>query len=337
MLNILETQRKLIAAALPSGFESPQAALLAEMARPFVDEVFVDTLGNVICHKKGKGKKLMMPAHMDVIGFMSLFVDKDGFIRFTTIGGHVMGTLINTPIRFENGVKGCIRYDDKADVAKTSTMGIDKNKLYIDIGAKDYDEAAALVPVGSVAVFDADAVEIAGGNIMTPYADDLMACVVLLLTMEQMGDSPNDLYYVFTVQEERGLLGAKTAAYRIEPDMAVAVDLTRTGDTPGEEVKMEVYLGKGPAIKIKDSGTLANPQVIEHLRAAAKKAKIAYQNEILLSGSTDAALIQRVKGGIVTGTISIPGRHIHTPGETVNIKDVQQAAKLLATAAMMEI
>lgn len=337
MLNILELQKKLVAAALPSGFEGRQADVLEELARPYVDEIYRDALGNVICHKKGPGKRLMMPAHMDVIGFIATYVDDKGFIRFATIGGHTPLLLINTAVRFEGGVRGCIRYAGEDPVGSRKMGAVDIGDLYIDIGAKDQAEAESLIHVGDVAVFDYEPVAVAGGNIMTPYADDLMACIVLLLTMEQMGDSPNDLYYVFTVQEERGLLGAKTSAHRIAPHMAIAVDLTRTGDTPTETVPMEVSLGKGPAIKIKDSGTIANPQVVRHLRAAAEKAGIAYQDEILLAGTTDAASIQRVRDGVLTGTLSIPGRNIHTPGETINENDVIQAAKLLAAAAMTEI
>ena len=338
MLNILETQQKLIACALPSGFEEPQAALLAELARPFVDEITVDTLGNVICRKKGKGKRIMMPGHMDVIGFLAVYIDKKGYIRFTNIGGHTPAFLLGTPVRFENGVKGTICASEKIDNNKPP-MAAELLDLYIDIGAKDYDEAAALVDVGDVCVFDTEAVAVAGGNIMTPYADDLMACIVLLIAMEELQgkQSPNDLYFVFSTQEERGLKGAKVCAQHLKPDMGIAVDLTRTGDTPAETVKMEVSLGKGPTIKIKDSSHICNPQVVQLLRAAAKKAKIPYQDEILLAGGTDAAAIQKSPGGVPAGVISIPGRNIHSPGEMINAKDVELAGKLLAAACMMEI
>lgn len=340
MLNILETQKKLVSVALPSGYEMPQAKVLEALAKPFVDEMYYDTLGNLICVKKGKagGKKVMMPAHMDVIGFVVTFIDKNGFIRFAPIGGHLPAMLISTPVRFENGIQGCIQASDKVEYGKP-VGAVSILDLYIDIGAKDYDEAAALVKVGDVAVFDSQPALMAGGNMMTPYADDLAACIVLLIAMEELKgkECPNDLYFVFSVQEERGLLGAKVAAYHIQPDMGIAVDLTRTGDTPGETVKMEVSLGKGPTVKIKDSSFICSPQVVNHLRDAAKKAKIPYQNEVLLAGGTDGAAMQRSRGGVVSGVISIPGRNIHTHGEIVNLKDVELAGKLMAQAVMMEI
>ena len=340
MLNILETQQKLIKCALPSGFEKPQAELIAEIAAPFADEIYTDTLGNLVAVKKGvgNGKKLMLAGHMDVIGFLIVHIDKNGFVRFTNIGGHTPAFLAGTVVRFENGVRGCIMASDKVENSATISS-VDMLDLYIDIGAKDYDEAKSLVEVGDVCVFDAEAVSIAGGNIMTPYADDLMACIVLLLAMEELSDKevPNDLYFVFSTQEERGLLGAKVAAQHIRPDMGIAVDLTRTGDTPAETVYMAVELGKGPTIKIKDSSHICNPQVVSLLRKAAEANGIPYQDELLLAGGTDAAAIQKSPGGVPVGVISIPGRNIHSHGEIVNLGDVELAAKLLAAACMEKI
>jgi endoglucanase len=338
MLDILKTQQDLIALALPSGFEAPQAALLAELARPFVDDVTIDTLGNVIAHKKGPGKRLMMPGHMDVIGFIAIYIDDNGFIRFERIGGFTPAHLIDTPVRFENGVKGCIRASEKIAIDKPAGEA-QLLDLYIDIGAADKASAEKLVKPGDVAVYDLPADPMAGGNVMSPYCDDLMACIVLLIAMEELQgkQSPNDLFFVFSTQEERGLLGAKSSAYHIQPDMGIAVDLTRTGDTPTDTVPMEVSLGKGPTITIKDSSHICNPQVVRHLRAAAEGAGIVYQDEILLAGGTDAAAIQKNRGGVPAGVISIPGRNIHSPAEMVNLSDVGNAGKLMAAAAMLAI
>ncbi len=339
MFDVFELQCKLNQVAMPSGFEAPQAKLLAELAKPFVDEVYTDTLGNVICHKKGKGKKLMMPAHMDVIGFMATFIDQQGFVRFETIGGHAAYSLINMPIIFENGVRGCIRVDDSDHAPTASVSAYSVDRLYIDLGAADKAEAEKLIKIGYVARFDFAPEKLLGDNFMTPYADDLAACVVLLLAMEQLEQSENDLYFVFTVQEELGLRGAKVASNHIKPDMGIAIDLTRTGDSPGElkHERMVTTVGKGPAIKIKDSSLICNPQVVEHLRKAAKKAKVQCQTEILLAGGTDSAAMQLSGGGVPAGCISIPGRNIHSCGEIISAKDVVQAAKLLATAAATTI
>ena len=136
MLNILELQKQLVEVALPSGFEKPQGKLLAELAKPYVDEVFSDALGNVYCHKKGPGKRMMFPAHMDVIGMMITFVDDKGFLRFEPIGGHSPAGLIGSTVWLESGVRGTIRADAAADVYKHGFGDVDVHDLYIDIGAE---------------------------------------------------------------------------------------------------------------------------------------------------------------------------------------------------------
>lgn len=180
MLNILELQKQLTAVALPSGFEAPQAKLLMELARPLVDEVWTDAIGNVYCHKKGPGKRMMFPAHMDVIGLMITFVDDKGYLRFEPIGGHAPAGLIGLSVRLESGAKGTIRADATADVYKHGYGDVDIHDLFIDIGVETKAEAEELAPIGSVCVFDYQPVETVGGAMLTPYADDLSACIALL-------------------------------------------------------------------------------------------------------------------------------------------------------------
>ena len=341
MLNILELQKQLVEVALPSGFEKPQGKLLAELAKPFVDEVFSDALGNVYCHKKGPGKRMMFPAHMDVIGMMITFVDDKGFLRFEPIGGHSPAGLIGITVRLESGVRGTIRADAAADVYKHGFGDVDVHDLYIDIGAESKEEAEELAPIGSVCMFDAPTTMGAGNTMISPYTDDLCGCIALLIAMEELKDTQveNDLWFVFTVQEEVGLRGAKPAAWDVQPDMGIAVDVTRTGDTSGEidGQRMQVVLGKGPTVKIKDSSVQCNPQVIEHLRKAAKENKIPYQDEILLAGGTDTAAVQKTRAGILSGCVSIPCRNIHAPAEIVDLKDVENVGKLLAAAAKIAL
>ena len=341
MLNILELQKQLVEVALPSGFEKPQGKLLAELAKPFVDEVFSDALGNVYCHKKGPGKRMMVPAHMDVIGMMITFVDDKGFLRFEPIGGHSPAGLIGVTVRLESGVRGTIRADATADVFKHGFGDVDVHDLYIDIGAESKEEAEELAPIGSVCMFDAPTTMGAGSTMISPYTDDLCGCIALLIAMEELKDTQveNDLWFVFTVQEEVGLRGAKPAAWDVQPDMGIAVDVTRTGDTAGEidGQRMQVVLGGGPTVKIKDSSVQCNPQVIEHLRKAAKENKIPYQDEILLAGGTDTAAVQKTRAGILSGCVSIPCRNIHAPAEIVDLKDVENVGKLLAAAAKIAL
>ena len=331
MIDILKTFTHLQSVARPSGFESPCAQAIAELAGPYCDEVKIDTLGNVICHKKGPGKRLMMAAHMDVIGLIITHIDKKGFLRFGALGGFVPYRLIGARMKLENGMGGSVWCDEKA-MEEKKLEDISLNDLYLDIGAESEESARKLVQVGDVAVYEGDPQQL-GQMLLAPYCDDLIACAALLSAMSQVEKSENDLYFVFTVQEEVGLRGAATAAYAIDPDFGVCMDVTRTGDNPSEKAKMVVKLGAGPTIKIKDVSLLCNPQVIAHLREAAKEGDVPYQDEVLTAGGTDSAAIQKTRGGVLSGCISIPCRYIHSQNEMVSLKDVEQSARLMALCA----
>lgn len=331
MIDILKTFTHLQSVARPSGFESPCAQAIAELAGPYCDEVKIDTLGNVICHKKGPGKRLMMAAHMDVIGLIITHIDKKGFLRFGALGGFVPYRLIGARMKLENGMGGSVWCDEKA-MEEKKLEEISLNDLYLDIGAESEESARKLVQVGDVAMYEGEVQQL-GQMVLSPYCDDLIACAALLSAMSQVEKSENDLYFVFTVQEEVGLRGAATAAYAIDPDFGVCMDVTRTGDNPSEKAKMVVKLGAGPTIKIKDVSLLCNPQVIAHLREAAKEGDVPYQDEVLTAGGTDSAAIQKTRGGVLSGCISIPCRYIHSQNEMVSLKDVEQSARLMALCA----
>lgn len=331
MIDILKTFTHLQSVARPSGFESPCAQAIAELAGPYCDEVKIDTLGNVICHKKGPGKKLMMAAHMDVIGLIITHIDKKGFLRFGALGGFVPYRLIGARMKLENGMGGSVWCDEKA-MEEKKLEEISLNDLYLDIGAESEESARKMVQVGDVAMYEGEVQQL-GQMLLSPYCDDLIACAALLSAMSQVEKSENDLYFVFTVQEEVGLRGAATAAYAIDPDFGVCMDVTRTGDNPSEKAKMVVKLGAGPTIKIKDVSLLCNPQVIAHLREAAKEGDVPYQDEVLTAGGTDSAAIQKTRGGVLSGCISIPCRYIHSQNEMVSLKDVEQSARLMALCA----
>lgn len=331
MIDILKTFTHLQSVARPSGFESPCAQAIAELAGPYCDEVKIDTLGNVICHKKGPGKRLMMAAHMDVIGLIITHIDKKGFLRFGALGGFVPYRLIGARMKLENGMGGSVWCDEKA-MEEKKLEDITLNDLYLDIGAESEESARKMVQVGDVAMYEGEVQQV-GQMVLSPYCDDLIACAALLSAMSQVEKSENDLYFVFTVQEEVGLRGAATAAYAIDPDFGVCMDVTRTGDNPSEKAKMVVKLGAGPTIKIKDVSLLCNPQVIAHLREAAKEGDVPYQDEVLTAGGTDSAAIQKTRGGVLSGCISIPCRYIHSQNEMVSLKDVEQSARLMALCA----
>jgi endoglucanase len=197
--------------------------------------------------------------------------------------------------------------------------------MYIDVGATGPDDSP--VQVGDAAGFTRPMVE-AGGRLVAKSMDDRIACAILIETLRQLQETPHEIYFVFSVQEEVGLFGAQTSAYGIDPDLGIAVDVTTTGDTP-EARPMAVSLGKGPAIKVMDAGMLAHPKVKDLMIERAKKAGIPYQLEVLHGGTTDALVIQVARSGVPAGCLSVPCRYVHTPSEMVDYGDVQNSVKLM--------
>jgi endoglucanase len=158
--------------------------------------------------------------------------------------------------------------------------------------------------------------------------DDRIGVAVLIETLRELKTSPHELYFVFSVQEEVGLRGATTAAYGIDPDIGLAVDVTATGDTPKDH-SMEVSLGKGPAIKVRDGGMLTDPRVVDWMVQTSEASRLSYQLEILEHGTTDARVIQVSRAGVPVGCLSVPCRYVHSPSEMVDRNDVHGAVRLL--------
>lgn len=333
MLNPFELQKKLVEAAMPSGYESRCGKVIEELVKPYVDETYFTPTGSLVCHKKGPGKRLMFAAHMDVIGFMVTYVSDDGFVSFTTIGGHSPAALINTTVAFVNGTRGIIKLRRQGDKMDKPVSAVTIKDLYIDLGAACREEAERMVKVGDLAMFDTIPQMIGDGCIMTPYADDLASCCTLIMAMEQVKDSKNDLYFVFTVQEEVGLKGAMTASAAIEPYMGIAIDLCYSGDELAADMEMPVRTGHGPTVKIKDNSVICSPAAVAFMRQAAQSRNIPYQNEIITAGGTDTAAIMHTGRGALAGCMSLPGRNIHSPCEIVSMSDMENGARLLCACA----
>ena len=311
----------------PSGHEHTIRDLIREEIKPLVDEVRVDALGNLIARKKGTGpaprKKIMLAAHMDEIGVMVTHIDEKGFLRFAPLGKFHPLTLFGHRCIFGNGAIGVIGRETK----NSKPTEVKMDQLFIDVGANG--GASSPVQVGDAASFWRDFRDL-GDRIVGKAMDDRVGCAVLIETMRELRKSPHDVFFVFTVQEQVGVRGATTAAYGVQPDLALAIDVTDTGDTP-ESNTMSVALGKGPAIKVKDSGMLAHPAVKNLLVTTAQEAKIPYQLEVLVGGSTDAMAMQVTREGVPAGVVSIPARYVHTPSEMVDFNDVQNTVKLLVS------
>jgi putative aminopeptidase FrvX len=318
---VIELVKKLTEAWGPSGYEHGIRELIKAEIQDLADEITVDPLGNMIARIGDGGKKVLIASHMDEIGVMATFKERNtGYFRFANIGGLNPKTLLGNRVKFENGTIGVIGVEGGG--------GNDLNDFYIDV---DNGEGNELVQEGSPAGFWRT-MDVRGNRLVGKAMDDRIGCVVAieaLRNLSQLRDKLNNtVYFAFTVQEEVGLRGARTVAFPINPDVAIALDVTRTGDEI-KGAKMTVQLGGGAAIKVHDPGLVVPPQVVKWMADRAEADGIAYQKELLAGGTTDASAIQISGAGVVSGCISIPCRFIHTVSETVDTRDVQACIDLL--------
>lgn len=310
----------------PSGHEGRVANVIAAALEKHVDSLTTDVMGNLIAVKKGTdgGKRIMLSAHMDHIGLAVIDADKNGFLRVCNVGGIRAAKMVSGHVVFENGVCGVVGADEKVEGE------LQVSDLYIDVGAESKEEALSMVSVGDMCVMKPRMTKLGENRIASPAMDDRIACFVqaqALLELE--GDCKNEIVAVFSVQEEVGLRGATTAAYAAEPQLGIAIDVTGVGDVPSLKTKVAVKLGGGAAVKIMDRSLIATPWVVDMMEKLAKEKDIPMQREVLPYGGTDAGAIQKTRGGVPTGAISIPCRYIHSEAETVDIRDVRACIDLV--------
>ncbi|HMV27998.1 MAG TPA: M42 family metallopeptidase [Anaerolineales bacterium] len=310
----------------PSGYEDAVRKIIQKEVKPYADEIRVDAMGSLIVRKKPtvaaqNSKRIMLAAHMDEIGVIVSHVDKNGFVRFASNGGVFGRYTLGARVRFMNGVTGVIGFDKLEAVDQAPSL----SKMYIDVGASSRSDCP--VKVGDFGAFERSYMEM-GNRLVAKSMDDRAGVVVLIEALKSIKITPHDLYFVFTTQEEVGTRGAGTAAYSIDPEIGIAIDVTGTGDTPAS-LKMSMELGKGPCVKVRDPGMLSDMRVVEWMASTAEKAKIPYQREVLLVGSTDAKAIQVTRAGVMSGALSIPCRYIHSASEMVDFEDLKNSVKLL--------
>lgn len=331
MSQAIDTLKALLPIFGPSGREQAVADAIEAMLKPYVDEFSRDAMGNLIAVKRGGGKKVMLAAHMDQIGFMVTHIDANGFLRVTPVGGVNPVSVLFIPVRFQNGTAGVVGYETKSE-------GYDKLKpehLFIDIGARTREEAEAMVQVGDMAVYHSVYSE--GDRHLTCGAmDDRTGCAIVIEALKRVKNSPYDIYAVFTSQEEVGCRGARTAAYAIAPELGLAFDITPSSDTPESKRVCSVEMGKGPAIKVRDNSLICHPRVRRWLEDAAKAANIPYQLEVLMYGGTDASSIQSSREGVPSGVLSLPTRYTHSVQETIDRADYEACIDLVVAALGME-
>lgn len=314
--------RQLTEAYGPSGREEEVRELVAREIEGLADSVTVSPMGSLHAVLNPQGKtKIMVAAHMDEIGLVVSHIDEHGFARFQMIGGLNPQTLVGHRARFAGGFGAVIAIEDQVDWSKRAKL----SDLYLDFGVSTAADCPARV--GDLGSFDRPFTEI-GARWIAKAMDDRVGVAVAIETMRRLRRTPHQVQFAFTVQEEVGLRGARTSAYGLDPDVGIALDVTRTGDTP-KGPKMAVELGKGPAIKVKDAQLLADPRVVDWMVSRAESARIPYQLEVLEGGTTDASMIQLTRAGVPSGCLSIPCRYIHTPSEMVDLDDVEGAVMLM--------
>ncbi len=318
------------------GYESRIREIVINEVKPLVDKVEVDNMGNVMTLVKGKnnpsGKKAMVAAHMDEIGFMVTHIDDHGFIRFNTLGGFDPKTLTAQRVIIHGnkdmiGVMGSKPIHVMSAEEKTKLPQI--KDYYIDMGMTK-KEVEKYIAVGNPITRERELIEM-GNCVNCKSIDNRVSVFVLIETLRNLKSPPYDVYGVFTVQEEVGIRGANVAAHQINPDFGFGLDTTIAFDLPGAQPhEMVTKLGEGTAIKIMDASTICDYRMVEYMKKTAGKHKIKWQTEVLTAGGTDTAGIQRMgKNGAISGAVSIPTRHLHQVIEMANKSDIQGSIDLL--------
>jgi endoglucanase len=340
-MSLSENLEKLSNACGVAGREEEVRNLMIKLMKPYADQIVVDRLENVIAIKKGNKKnapKVMLAAHMDEIGLMVKTISKEGFLQFAKMGGIDDRILLaqKVDVYTEKGALPGIVGSKPPHIQKEEERKkiVTYDELFIDVGAESREDAKAMgIKVGDPVGFDVKYTKIGKDIVMGKAFDDRAGCAVMIETLKQLEKTDCTVYAVGTVQEEVGLRGAATAAFGIDPDVGIALDVTIAGDVPGvREFDSSVKMGKGPTLTVTDAGLITHPKVLRWLIDAASENKIEYQLETGLPGTTDAARISLTRQGVPSGTVSIPARYIHSPVSLISLKDAENSAKLAAMA-----
>ena len=329
-----------------SGFEDDVRRMIEALVAPWADDVRTDVLGNLLVTRRGApGRTIMLDAHMDEIGFMITHVEREGFLRFTAIGGWDARLLLAhaVTIRTRDGalVRGVVgTLPPHILGAEERERPVPLEALYLDIGATSADEVAERgVRIGDPATIAYPCEHLPDGLIMGKALDDRAGCAVLIKTLEALADTSFEgtVVCAFTVGEETGLRGARTAAHQIAPDVALAIEGTVAADLPGVSAPKQVTrLGGGAAITIADRSMIVRPLLVHALERIAEAENIPYQHKRPGYGGTDAGAIHVSGAGVLTGAVSVPCRYIHSPLSMLRLSDFDAAVRLV-TAFVREV
>lgn len=335
----VELLRSLSDAFGVSGFEGEVRDLIRQLIEPYADELRIDPLGNLIATRRGKSRfKLMLDAHMDEVGLMISYIEEEGYLRFTAIGSWderiIPAQAVTIQTRTGEKVRGVIG-SAPPHILKREELErpIKLEEMFIDIGASSRAEVEARgVRIGDPAVIHYPCERLNELYLRGKALDDRAGCAVLIEALERLQDEElaPTLACNFAVGEEVGLRGARTAAYQIEPDLAIAVEGTIGADFPGiPKHKQPVVLGRGPALTVADRSIIVNRELLEALEKTAKENNIPYQYKLPVYGGTDAGEIHLSRGGVRTAVVSVPCRYIHSPHSLLRLDDFEATVRLI--------
>jgi endoglucanase len=332
----IELLKKLSETPGVSGYEEPVRKIVNDELEKIMDEVKTDKLGNVIGFKKarkeGQGEpiKVMVAAHMDEIGFLVRYIDKDGFLRITPLGGFDSRTLIaqRVIVHGKRDIKGIIPLPKPMFLPEENDKNYrDLKDLYIDVGM-DKEEVAKYVKVGDIVSLDQNFMKLNEQVVTSRNFDDRMGVFVMIEALKRLEDCYADIYAVGTVQEELGLRGGTVASFSVEPDIGIAIDGSLAYDFPNvKDEDKHCFLGGGTGIYIVDNRTLSDKKIVNFLKYLAEENNIRYQLNI--GGGTDAAAMQRNKTGTLVCTIGAPIRNMHSTVQLCHLGDIEYTVELL--------
>jgi putative aminopeptidase FrvX len=317
-----------------SGREERIREVVKEELAPWVDDLRVDRLGNVIGVRGSSGPKVMLCAHMDTIGFLVSHIDDDGFIRVQPVGGFDARTLVaqRVVVLGKKDYVGLLTPATKpihilSDEESKRPPKIED--VIVDLMLPP-DEVKANVSLGDPVSFHQEPI-VTDHAVTAPYLDDRLGVYVLIEALRKAGSNGSQVYAVVSVQEEVGVRGAKTSAFEIEPDIGIALDVTIASDLPGiDKAQRVTTLGNGTAVGVMDSMTIADPRLVSRLTELAAAASVKHQLDILPFGGTDAGAIQLTRAGVPSITMAVPVRYVHTTAEMAFISDINATVDVVA-------
>ena len=331
MLSLLS---KLVEAPSISGSEQSVRDVIQKELRPHVDEIKVDRIGNLIA-RKGKGSpKILLAAHMDALGLMVKYIDKQGFISFETIGGWDERVLPGMKVHI-HGSKGAV-----VGVIGTKAVHLQEKdeqkvpyklkELFIDIGAGSSEEAGkAGISIGDFITRSGEVSKLLGTKATGAGFDNRVGCAVLIETMKRLKAFKGTVYACGTVQEEIGLIGVRGTIFGTEPDVVLALDTNIAGDTPEvKPIESNLALGKGVTVDMKDAISITNPKVKKWILETAKQNKLNVQLNVMSGGATDASIAPMIREGVPGACLAVAVRYVHTPVEVVDVNDMESCVKL---------